>query len=934
MSKTIHPLGDQSGGVNTFANERDVDDREYATGYNVDSSIPGEIRCLGKWDTFFADANYVIDEITAISQTGAGSAMLLGTTISNYTGPIGTTYYEVQCERTIPTPNTFKWKKKLNDGNWSSWSAEIDMKDDPDIAGNMDNGLRPYWANPNDSSHVGYQDDNTSYSKWTFSVGVSAFQDVKAGYGLFPFQTDFDLSGNSVAGYYLAVAKPDVASTNNVTKVSMYHQPQISSSNVTKDVISIEGSHADATLDYLWIDGAMRLFDASSTLNEHNFAPKKWWLLEKGVGYFKGSSINDKYISTNSWVTETAEPIAPTGGHMFKGTNVNRPFSVMQHTNQTEDFEWEIDTSTNPNTTAINVMATDFGLSSAGINVGLYIATADVVQGYTYNDSNIGWGKDASTAREYKFYYSYIYDNNQESLLYQYTVQNDGSDTISLGGNAAAGSGKYVTFMPIAYPGADAASWNYRITGIRLYYNRADSDNNVKYYIGEFPIQGPSAGDNTAKELDHSTARPLLLGKDANGNPNNTSGNDAYQDVGLYFEEPPVIFTHAVMSGIREDTTSIGCKYKTGTVINRRLYVGNVKQATEDSGGVEKKYTDRIVKSLPNKFDVLPDTEFIDVAIRDGEEIIKLESLGNRLLQFKQNTLYSIAVAGGEEYLDGTFKNMGASHPHAITKTDYGIFWVNKRGAYIFTGEGAPINLIDRKIGLKEWNDWITTDAITGYLPSEKKFVVINNSANVWATKDETSVVDMYIYNILTQSWNQGVNLIGTAGASLDAVSNIVNYTDSNKNVTPILMVGNDDLMQYKNVEDLDGNTVATRVFNLITKDIHAGSPHLRKKFYKAYITYKGLGNNSGALQGVIPTVKATITGSTGKNIITLVGGTVFSATDDWKTAEYKVDATSNSDKAASRNAYSVKLEISHNTVHQNFKINDISLVFRPKSVK
>ena len=192
----------------------------------------------------------------------------------------------------------------------------------------------------------------------------------------------------------------------------------------------------------------------------------------------------------------------------------------------------------------------------------------------------------------------------------------------------------------------------------------------------------------------------------------------------------------------------------------------------------------------------------------------------------------------------------------------------------------------------------------------------------------------MYIYNILTQSWNQGVNLIGTAGASLDAVSNIVNYTDSNKNVTPILMVGNDDLMQYKSIDELDGNTVATRVFNLVTKDVHAGSPHLRKKFYKAYITYKGLGNNSGVLQGTIPTVKATITGSTGKNTITLVAGTVFSATDDWKTAEYKVDVTSNSDKAASRNAYSVKLEISDDSVHQNFKINDISLVFRPKSVK
>ena len=122
MSKTIHPLGDQSGGVNTFANERDVDDREYATGYNVDSSIPGEIRCLGKWDTFFADANYVIDAITAITASqGSGSPLLLGTTISNYTGPIGTTHYEVRCVRTLPSPNTYQWRKKLNNGNFGSW---------------------------------------------------------------------------------------------------------------------------------------------------------------------------------------------------------------------------------------------------------------------------------------------------------------------------------------------------------------------------------------------------------------------------------------------------------------------------------------------------------------------------------------------------------------------------------------------------------------------------------------------------------------------------------------------------------------------------------------------------------------------------------------------------------------------------------------------
>ena len=54
-AKTIHPIGDQSGGVNTFANERDADDRQYTVGYNVDSSVPGEIRCQGAWENFLKD---------------------------------------------------------------------------------------------------------------------------------------------------------------------------------------------------------------------------------------------------------------------------------------------------------------------------------------------------------------------------------------------------------------------------------------------------------------------------------------------------------------------------------------------------------------------------------------------------------------------------------------------------------------------------------------------------------------------------------------------------------------------------------------------------------------------------------------------------------------------------------------------------------------
>ena len=219
---------------------------------------------------------------------------------------------------------------------------------------------------------------------------------------------------------------------------------------------------------------------------------------------------------------------------------------------------------------------------------------------------------------------------------------------------------------------------------------------------------------------------------------------------------------------------------------------------------------------------------------------------------------------------------------------------------------------------------------------------IINNSSDVWETTGETSVIDMYMFNMITQSWNQCVNIIGTGAGSLDAISNIVNYIDENQVIHTLFLVGEEDVYEFKGTEDIVTNSKATRVFNLTTKDIHAGAPHVRKKFYKAYITYKGLTNASGlapSSPAVVPTVKAIITHASGKTTSTLSGTTSFahpgqSVADDWRTAEYRIDTNIEADKIASRNTYSIQLVISGDNVYQNFKINDISLVFRPKSVK
>ena len=57
-----------------------------------------------------------------------------------------------------------------------------------------------------------------------------------------------------------------------------------------------------------------------------------------------------------------------------------------------------------------------------------------------------------------------------------------------------------------------------------------------------------------------------------------------------------------------------------------------------------------MVRSLPNKFDIFPISESVDVAINDGEDIIALVEFNDRILQFKDKTLYIINVGQDIEF--------------------------------------------------------------------------------------------------------------------------------------------------------------------------------------------------------------------------------------------------------------------------------------------
>ena len=66
MSKQLAPLNSFDGGLNTSTNERDIADNEFIAGKNVDSSVVGRLKCVGKWADFFDTAS---DDDTALQNT-------------------------------------------------------------------------------------------------------------------------------------------------------------------------------------------------------------------------------------------------------------------------------------------------------------------------------------------------------------------------------------------------------------------------------------------------------------------------------------------------------------------------------------------------------------------------------------------------------------------------------------------------------------------------------------------------------------------------------------------------------------------------------------------------------------------------------------------------------------------------------------------------
>jgi len=351
-------------------------------------------------------------------------------------------------------------------------------------------------------------------------------------------------------------------------------------------------------------------------------------------------------------------------------------------------------------------------------------------------------------------------------------------------------------------------------------------------------------------------------------------------------------------------------QWKTSALINRRAYIGNVKVVDKDN--TSHIFTDSIFKSKSNKFDTFTLDRRIDVAVGDGEEIVRLIGYADRLLQYKQNTLHIINVSGQSEYLESTHKYKGVSHPNQVCETDYGVAWCNPHGVYFYDGKQVRdlfINKGIRNISKAKWDAFYndSDETMIGYSPSEKQLVLF---------QDVTSGDDVMLYDMTTTSWVEGGGRVPNKEKT-----NFINIWDGR------LVFGYENAANKTTIEPWTSTPgTAITPFIIETKNFDFGT-QANKKITKVYITLKGTNPtnivpkfsvNGGAFSGVFKD-------TSGNNITNIAG-----PGNTWTEIEMLTDGNANNVKS-----FAVRLEeVSSQSVVSDIQINDITIVYRTKSVK
>jgi hypothetical protein len=314
-----------------------------------------------------------------------------------------------------------------------------------------------------------------------------------------------------------------------------------------------------------------------------------------------------------------------------------------------------------------------------------------------------------------KYYYSYIYDEKQESRLYPF------------GGWDVNGGDSKKRFKVVIRPDENNGLWSPRITGVNIYYRDMNAEQDP---YGEAFLLLKSDFTGETKSAASGSGNVGVGWEDITVNTFPCAITEDWIEV----VAPPDIITYKVNSSCEEDEKAYFVDYKTSCVLNGKLYVGNVFIKSGDATGV---YNDVMIQSPVGSYDVLPWSRRMEISADDGEAIVHLEGFADRILQFKESTLYIVNVSQEMEFVEDVLHYHGVTHGGQVCKTEYGVAWQNKTGLYLYDGQRVT-NLLEaedgtRKLSKDTWRDYSDLGGVnylaTGYIPQSKSLVLLGTHA-------------------------------------------------------------------------------------------------------------------------------------------------------------------------------------------------------------
>ena len=895
MPKKSIEINPFDGGLNDFADARDIEENELAAATNIKTDQPGRIK-IGKRV-----------QSVAARTIGGASTISAGTGLFHYNSDFNTSNAEAYTEYQLMLNGTNLFRRTTAETNWTSTFT-------------LGSAYEPSFFSVDGAVRLG----DGAHSSDTKFYGV----------------TDVDYFGQATA--------------NNLTKVNSYIDPP-ADGDITKDPADQTLVPPSQNLNHLdWIvqqkSGSTEEwfnFNKSDTddtalafiFNQYGTSGDAivWSQSTAGAGVLS-------YDADTTYVLASDGDIDAVEGEMLKvikgddDVDYNRLIFRFAENKSFEEksifFDIYMESAVKDNLKAsalkvrvgntINVIGTSgnecfvYYIGSEQINADEW-STIELVQGqhdevegtpnasgmdqfaivteYLYDsNSNTTYYVDNLTIGEssrglwngkFKFFQSWIYDNAQESNTFQLVGQ-DSSYEIE---------NKILLFRVHGHTGPLQS--NNRISGANLYYVEYDVDNNPldtdKKLLIEVDLE------RGIKKVGGETWEPW--GADKTGSSGYEAPRSAAHTAYLQIMDPPVLETFSTRAGYNEHEKLKKVKFKTSIVMNRRSYVGNVK--VTNSVDKSTKHSDRIYKSEPNMPDVYIELGYVDVAINDGEAVTALASFGDMLLQFKERTMYLINCTQEIEYLEDTAKFRGVWGQAAVVETDAGIVWVNQYGLFLFDGKEI-VSLIDKKIDPENWNAVIGSKPIIGYVPLDRHVLVVGDS-------DASS--NGYTYSLKSNSFNY---INDDANTNL-FTADMTNIVSSNAGVLSWYEDSGDTVTEYK------WDTATGDVYiDIQSRDQDFKDPARRKMVKNVYITYK-LAENETSPATAIPTIKYLTNGGSTEYDFNAV---LLKNKSDWYTQALKPNVSSEAS-----NVYSFQVRI-YGDCYEGFEINDINVVYRDKVLK